>query len=62
METPPGSTQAAVLGLLAHLVAGEPAGVLDLLAVDVDVARLGAAEEPEHQRRRQRPGLVAEVA
>ena len=36
-----GEHETAVLGLLAHLGAGEPAGVLDLAPVDVDVARLG---------------------
>ena len=38
IETPPGSTSVAGLGAGLHLVAGEPAGVLDLVAVDVDLA------------------------
>ena len=36
-------------------------GVLDLVAVDLDLGGLGAGDEAEHQAGRERPGLVAEV-
>ena len=40
----------------------EPARVLQLLAVDDDLARRGAGEAADHQRRGKRPGLRGDIA
>src|SRR5689334_10755880 len=40
-----------------HLFAAEPRGVLELLAIDLDLGRGGTGVEAEHDRARKRPRL-----
>src|SRR5690606_5005235 len=44
-----------------EFVAGEPAGLVDLVAVDLDRGRGGAGDEAEHEAGREGPGLAGEV-
>ena len=61
MEMPYGGRHLAGLEGGAQLVAGEPAGLVDLVAVDVDLGGGGAGHEAEHEAGRERPGLAGDV-
>ena len=61
IEMPPGTTTEPSAIAADQLVAGEPAGRLDLVRLRPQVGRPAPRREAEHQRGGERPGLVAQV-